>query len=262
MPENCRPYNPEASTLSRQVGMKQSRARIFTLLISAFAFLLVAPSTFTLFSWADQGLVEISSASSAITISADLPTDLDGDGHDENIVHKNGKLEIFSQGLVVWESPQEWQITQAEITDFNQDDIPEVTLLVWREFSPWPIDAYIPHPGRTKDFHDQENRSCHLILIGFGQGTYRELWAGSALADPLLAFTSADLDQDGYQELVALESRYNAHIFERSSLTIWEWNGFGFTLLSRGPQGYFPSIVTVQTSNGQELLLTQGIFRR
>lgn len=242
--------------------MKQSKAHLFTLLISAFTLLLVAPSTFTLFTWSDQRLVTISSPPSGITIPADLPVDLDGDGHDEDIVHKNRRLEILSQGLVVWDSPQEWQITQAEITDLNRDDVPEVALLLWREFSPWPIDAYIPHPGRIQDFHDQENRSCHLILIGFSQGAYRELWAGSALADPLLAFASADLDQDGFQELIALESRYDAHFLESSSLTVWEWNGFGFTLLARGPQGYAISLTTVQKSSGQELLLAHGIFRR
>ena len=242
--------------------MKQSKAHLFTLLISALALLLVAPSTFTLFTWFDQRLITISAPPSGITIPADLPADLDGDSHDENIVHKNGHLEIFSQGLVVWDSPQEWQITQAEITDLNRDDVPEVALLLWREFSPWPIDAYIPRPGRIQDFHDQENRSCHLILIGFSQGAYRELWAGSALADPLLAFAAADLDQDGFQELIALESRYDAHLLESSSLTVWDWNGFGFTLLSRGPQGYAISLTTVQTSSGQDLLLAHGIIRR
>jgi len=242
--------------------MKPSKANSFILFISVFALLLVAPSTFTLFSWSDQQLVTVSAPPSGITIPADLPADLDGDGHDEDIVYENGRLEIFSQGLIVWDSPQEWEIVQAEIADLNRDDVPEVALLVWREFSPWPIDAYIPHPGRIQDFHDRENKSCHLILIGFSQGSYRELWAGSALAGPLLGFTSVDLNQDGYQELIALESRYNAHFLESTSLTVWEWNGFGFTLLSRGPQGYFLSLTTVQTSTEQELLLAQGIFRR
>jgi hypothetical protein len=112
------------------------------------------------------------------------------------------------------------------------------------------------------DFHDRENRSCHIILIGFQHGSYAELWAGSALADPLSDFTSADLNRDGNQELIALEGRYDARFFESSSLTVWEWNGFGFSLLTRGPQGFFPTLTTVQTESGQEFLLTQGIFRR
>lgn len=242
--------------------MKSSKAHAFALLISLFALLLVAPSPINLFTLSDQGLITVSPPPSGIMTSNSLSSDLDGDGYSETILHKNGHLDILSQGLVLWSSPQEWQITQAEITDFNRDDVPEITLLLWRDFSPWPIDAYIPHPGRIMDFHDQENRSCHLILIGFRQGSYVELWAGSALADPLSTFTSADLNHDGYQELIALEGQYDAHLFESFSLTVWEWNGFGFSLLTRGPQGYFPSIVTVQTLNGQELLLAQGIFRR
>lgn len=242
--------------------MKSSKAHPFALLISLFALLLMAPSTFSLFTLSDQGMMPVFSPASGVLPSPPLSVDFDGDGHEENIVHKNGHLHILSQGLVVWASPQEWQITQAKITDLNRDKIPEVALLVWRKFAPWPIDAYIPHPGRIKDFHDRENRSCHLILIGFRQGAYRELWAGSALADPLLGFTSADLNHDGYQELIALESRYDARLFGSSALTVWEWNGFGFTLLARGPYGHFPSLSTVQTSSGQELILVQGIFRR
>jgi hypothetical protein len=163
---------------------------------------------------------------------------------------------------MVWSSPNDWEVVQTRITDLNRDGSPEVALLLWREFSPWPIDAYIPHPGRIQDFHNRENRSCHLILIGWRHGAYRELWAGSALADPLIDFTPADINQDGYQELIALESRYDAHILESSAITLWEWNGFGFTLLSRGPRGHFHSLATLQTPHGQELLLAQGILRR
>jgi len=242
--------------------MKSSKAHAFALFISLFALLLVAPSPLNLFTLSNQGLLKISPLPSGMLPVIASPTDLDGDGQRETIRNNNGRLEILSQGSLVWNSPQEWQITQAEITDFNRDDVPEVTLLLWREFSPWPIDAYIAHPGRIQDFHDRENRSCHIILIGFQHGSYTELWAGSALADPLRSFTSADLNRDGNQELIALEGRYDAPLFESSSITVWEWNGFGFSLLARGQQGYFPSITTVQTVNGQELLLAQGIFRR
>jgi hypothetical protein len=242
--------------------MKPFKFPAFAILISLFALFLVAPSPINLFVLKDQDLVKVSFPSSRMMPLHSIPSDLDGDGHHEEFFLKNGRLEIVSQDLTLWSSPQEWQITQFEITDFNNDLVPEVTLLLWRAFSPWPIDAYIPHPGRIQDFHDQENQSCHLILMGYRQGALRELWAGSALAAPLLEFASADLDHDGDQELIALEGRYDAPVHESSTLTLWEWNGFGFTLLARGPHGYFPSLETVQTSSGQDLLLLQGIFRR
>jgi hypothetical protein len=242
--------------------MKLSKAHAFALLISLFALSLVAPSPISLFLLSDHGLDKVSPLYSGMMPVPVPLADLDGDSHDEEILHRNGHVEILSQGHIVWSSPQEWQIAQAEITDLNRDHLPEVTLLLWRTFAPWPIDTYLPHPGRIQDFHNQNNKSCHLILVGFHRDGYREIWAGSAMADPLLAFTSADLTRDGYQELIALESRYDASLFESSSLTVWEWNGFGFTLLSRGPQGYFSALTAVQTSTGQELLLAEGFPRR
>jgi hypothetical protein len=153
-------------------------------------------------------------------------------------------------------------ITKVEITDLNRDQMPELALLVWREFAPWPIDAYIPHPGRIQNHQNQENRSCHLILTGFRHGEFQELWAGSALADPILDFAVGDLNHDGHQELIALEGKYDDHVFARPSITLWEWNGFGFTLLTRGALDFFPSLSIFETPIGQELLLAQGIFRR
>ena len=99
--------------------------------------------------------------------------------------------------------------------------------------------------------------SCHLILIGWQRGTYRELWAGSALADPLRDFTAADLDGDGWQELVALEGRYADPVsVPAHALTAWEWNGFGFTLLAR-QSGAFREVSAVTASEGQPILLLQ-----
>jgi hypothetical protein len=263
VPDICPPYNAVASMSSRRVSMNNSRLHPFRLIfLSLLALLLVAPSHLTMLTWDDHGLIKASTYPSEWTIPAADPDDLDNDGQPEMIMLQAGKAEIHSDSQPVWSSPTEWEVVQAEITDLNNDGSPEVTLLVWRPFSPWPIDAYIPHPGRIQDFHDREYRSCHLILIGWSRGAYRELWAGSALADPLSAFTAVDINQDGLQELAAMESQYNAPFFATRSITVWEWNGFGFTLLTRGPNGYFHSLNTIRTSAGQELLLAQGILRR
>jgi hypothetical protein len=243
--------------------MIHSRFQPFRLILLSFlALLLVAPSHLIILTWDDHGLVEASTYPSEWTIPMADSVDLDNDGQPERVTLQAGKAEIHSDSQPVWSSPTEWEVIQAEITDLNNDGNPEVSLLVWRPFSPWPIDAYIPHPGRIQDFHDREYRSCHLVLIGWSLGAYRELWAGSALADPLSAFIAADINQDGRQELAALETRYNAPSFAAQSITVWEWNGFGFTLLTRGPKGYFRSLNTIRTSAGQELLLAQGILRR
>jgi hypothetical protein len=243
--------------------MINTKVQLYPLvLLSCLALFLVAPSHLTLFTWDGQTLAEASTLPSGSIIPAVLTADLDNIGQPETVAMKEGKVEIISDGSSLWSSPADWEVVQAEITDLNHDGNPEVTLLVWRAFKSWPIDAYLPHPGRIQDFHDRVYRSCHLILIGWSQGSYRELWAGSALADPLSAFTPIDINQDGQQELAALESHYNASWMATRSITVWEWNGFGFTLLARGPKGTFHSLAAVRTFDGQELLLVQGILRR
>jgi hypothetical protein len=175
--------------------------------------------------------------------------DLDGDGAPETFNLSNGRLEIGRVETPAWRSPVGWEVTQAAPADLNRDALPEAVLLVWRAFQPWPIDRYLPHPGRIDSFHDSAGRSCHLILIGWKEGAYRELWAGSALADPLHAFAAADLDGDGHQELIALEAAYTDPPGSPArALTAWEWNGFGFTLLDR-VKGAFQRM---QISGGQD----------
>ena len=109
-------------------------------------------------------------------------------------------------------------------------------MAVWRPFEPWPVDAWQPHGGRIAGFHDAQNRSCHIILWGWAETQFRELWAGSALAEPVLAFFAADWDDDGRDELMTVESTYD-HPEQGSALALWEWNGFGFSLMDRRNTG-------------------------
>ncbi len=188
---------------------------------------------------------------------APLQADLNRDGLPESLRLSHARLEIVAGDRSVWQSPFAWEVAQAAIADLNQDHNPEAILLVWRPFQPWPVDRNLPNPGRIQGFHDSSGRSCHLILIGWKRGAYRELWAGSALAEPLLAFTLADLNGDGYPELVALESSYAAPRGSPSSaLSAWEWNGFGFTLLDRAP-GVFRNVVSVTGLDGQVIIVAE-----
>ncbi|MGA2502799.1 MAG: hypothetical protein ABSG01_01760 [Anaerolineales bacterium] len=144
---------------------------------------------------------------------------------------------------------------QAAITDLNHDGKPEVALLLWRPFQPWPVDQWLPYGGRIADFQDVKGQSCHMILIGWGSNGYHELWAGSAMADPIDSFAAADLDGDDSQELVALEGRYSdPRSAPALTLKVWDWNGFGFTVVS-SVNGIFNKLTLVQAKNGQVLIL-------
>ncbi len=181
--------------------------------------------------------------------------DLDGDGFPEMVAVADNQLSIYSEDGVVWQSPLEWQIVQAIISDLDHDMKPEVAILLWRPFQPWPVDKWLPNGGRITWFHDTQGLSCHIILIGWTRGGYHELWAGSAMSDPVTSFASADLDGDSVQELVVLESRYSVpRSAPAQTLKVWKWNGFGFTVVS-SLDGTFSKMGLVRANNGSILIL-------
>jgi len=154
----------------------------------------------------------------------------------------------------LWQSPPEWQVEQAFFSDLNWDNERELTLLVWRPFEPWPVDRFMPSGGRISSFHDENDYSCHLILINIQDASFREIWAGSALAAPLHSLIAADLDGDGRQELAGLEYSYN-DANRTGPMVVWRWNGFGFSLGAR-QEGAFSSLLATRSGN-KVLLLAQ-----
>lgn len=239
--------------------------KIGLLLVSFAAVITLSPPLLQTWRYQDEVFIPFSMPSHISPILPKSEADLDLDGSAECLRLTDQQASILKapcdqltpETPIAWQSPKEWQVIQAHIADFNRDSIPEVSLLVWREFRPWFIDRYLPHPGRIDSFHNEQNQSCHVILIGFRRGAYGELWAGSAMADPLLAFLPADVDGNGREELIALESRYTDSPGKPArALTAWEWNGFGFTLLAR-EMGAFRLMQAVSDPSGRIWIITQ-----
>lgn len=193
----------------------------------------------------------------AMALSPVLAADLNGDGQVENLTLEGGEARIEQHGQVTWHSPADWQVTQALIGDLDRDGRPEVDLLVWRPFRPWPIDRFLPYGGRIDSFQDSQGRSCQVILIAWRGNAYQERWAGSALAEPLQAFVAADLDGDGRQELVGLETSYDALANSPAqAVSLWAWNGFGFSLLAR-QSGAFQQMAAYAPQGSEPFLVLQ-----
>jgi hypothetical protein len=219
--------------------------------------MLVQISPAPLHAWDLEGasLVQASIPTETVPLVPRLQADFEGNGQTERLSLSSGRATILSHGEAVWVSPGGWQVIQAEITDLNHDGIPEAALLVWRPFQPWPVDRWLPSGGRIASFHDASGYSCHIILIGWVRGSYQEVWAGSALAEPVRAFAVADLNGDGIQELVTLEGTYNdPRSAPAGMLKVWEWNSFGFTVVS-SMGGTFSKMALVQASDGRILIL-------
>ena len=201
------------------------------------------------------GLIPSSISAGIVPITPFTQADFNGDGIPESLSVTDGNATIISGGRIVWQSPQAWTVIQAEITDLNRDNMPEAALLVWRLFRPWPVDRWLPYGGRIADFHDADGNSCHIILIGWRGHEYGELWAGSALAEPIKSFSAADLNGDGQQELVTLEGTYaDSRSAPARILKVWEWNGFGFNVVAK-IKGKFDKMSLVRADAGRILIL-------
>jgi hypothetical protein len=183
-------------------------------------------------------------------------TDIDEDRVNESIEIIDGQARIVTGDILRWQSPPEWVVKQAALSDLNQDGAVEVVLLVWRPFKSWPVDRWLPSGGWIDDFQNAKGESCHIILIGWHRGNFAERWAGSALAQPITTFELVDTNRDGFDELITLEYPYESPITSSANaLKVWEWNGFGFSLVSE-LKGVFNDLRVVLAPDLTPILLT------
>jgi hypothetical protein len=226
------------------------------LLLAIAALALVSPSRLQVWEWEDSTVQQAPLPYDLAPVAAETSADFDEDGSLEALALTQGRAAIRTGNQTRWQSPGGWQVVQAQISDLNRDGRPEATLLVWRPFKPWPVDAWLPHGGRIQSFHDSRGDSCHIILIGWKQGAFRELWAGSAMADPVKSFAAADLTGTGRPYLVTLEGAYDdPPSAPARRIKIWEWNGFGFSIVNE-LEDSFSLLGTAQIHDRQLLILS------
>ncbi len=227
--------------------------KVFPLLVLV-SLLQVSPVPLRALSLQASGLEYVPVPVQSTPVVLPILADFRGDGNLEKVRLGEGNAAILLNGETLWQSPLTWQVKQGEVTDLNADGLPELTLLVWRSFRPWPVDRWLPNGGRISDFQTADGQSCHIIMIGWMPDGYREVWAGSAMAEPVTSFAVADFNGDGRQELATLEGSYThpeaiiSHIFK-----VWEWNGFGFTVVSY-MKGTFTKLVPIVAADGRFLI--------
>jgi hypothetical protein len=226
-------------------------------LVAIMLGMLVQTTPAPLRAWAlgSSGLIRVPLPATLTPLRPSVQADLDRDGAAESLVLENSRATIYSAGEPVWQSPVGWTVLQAIFADLNRDSLPEATLLVWRPFRPWPVDQWLPHGGRIAGFQDAAGYSCHMILVGWRDHQYAEAWAGSALAEPVRSFAVADLNADGLQELVTLDGSYaDLRSAPARELKVWEWNGFGFSVVSV-LRGAFIDLAIVRSDPDHILIL-------
>lgn len=152
--------------------------------------------------------------------------DLDGDGIVENYHLLDGRLTITEDPRILWESPGEWWVEDFFAGDSTNDGILNLNLLVWKQGS----------FGKSKPFwvkNDDSSVKNHLFIFKMVDGTLKPVWQSSNLDRPNQEASLVDLNKDGKNELLVIEGSYTDPHARR--ITIWQWNGWGFTLVESGP---------------------------
>ena len=161
-------------------------------------------------------------------------TDLDGDGLPERLELQGHELRLYSRSHEVWRSDSGWDVTQAILADADNDGRIEIVFALWKPFVPWPIDRFYNTSSPIAENQDAAGLSSHLFLYHWDGERCRPAWCSSALADPIREFAIRDEDGNGENELVVLEGSYaEPHHTPARYTTLWCWNGWGFSLLSR-----------------------------
>lgn len=138
--------------------------------------------------------------------------DLSGDGQRETIVldrEKEPALSVWRGKKLLWQGVHKrWQPWKIMIADVDGDGRSEIIVGVYK------ATHYFPKP-----------HNC-LFIYGWEGESLSPKWLGSTLSKPFTDFTFADLNHDGHQELIAIETTREG----KQSVGVYSWNGFGFTL--------------------------------
>jgi poly-gamma-glutamate synthesis protein (capsule biosynthesis protein) len=152
--------------------------------------------------------------------------DLTGDGLPEHVRRVSEQVVIYSDGAEVWRSPADWRVVDVALGDPNHDGRGELLLSLWKAGldgleTPSPEKEHVPR--------------SHPFIVGCRGGTYRTLWGGSAVDNPIHEVALADIAGDGSQELIVLEGDEE----HERTVSVWRWHGWGFSLIWRSePGGY------------------------
>ena len=168
------------------------------------------------------------------------------------LVLEGGSLTVVHRGQEVWRSDPSWDVRELLVADLNNDDEQEVALVLWKPFRPDPpvfYDAFgFPAPWEEGSLRN------HLFVYGWRDGDWLPLWCSSPIADPISDLTLGDVDGDEANELVALEGSYGDCLDAPArQVSVWRWNGWGFTLQWRSPAGDYANL-TLQDVTGDDVL--------
>ncbi len=159
--------------------------------------------------------------------------DLTGDGVPEQVRRAGERVIVYQDGVEAWRSPDTWRVVDLALGDPNDDGRSEMLLAFWRP------DTEAPQaPGAKRE----GVHTSHPFIVGYRGGSYRTLWGGSAVSAPIREVALGDVDGDGAQDLVVLEEHDEG---SKSSVAVWRWHGWGFSLMWRSQPGDYQDLTLI-----------------
>lgn len=142
----------------------------------------------------------------------------------------------------IWDSDPLWDVRKMLVADLDNDGLREAALTLWKPCTLEPSVVH-NHFGFTPPCEEGTLRN-HLFLYGWLDGEWRALWCSSPMADPIREMAVDDLDGDDQNEFVVLEGSYDDPTDEPARhVSVWRWNGWGFTLQWRSALGRYCNLI-------------------
>jgi len=151
--------------------------------------------------------------------------DLTGDGVAETIRREGESLRVLQGDAEIWRSDPAWRVVDVALGDPNDDGRYEMLAALWK-----PDDAGV--------------LASHPFIIAHRGGTIKVIWGGSAVDQGIHELALADVDGDGIEELIVLESaRPGAGLgATQRTLAVWDWHGWGFNRRWRSDAGRYTNL--------------------
>jgi len=151
--------------------------------------------------------------------------DLTGDGVPETILREGESLRVLQGDVEIWRSDPAWRVVDVALGDPNDDGRYEILAALWKP-------------------DDTGTLTSHPFIIGHRGGTVKVIWGGSAVTHGIHEIALADVDGDGVEELIVLESARSGDGPDATArtLSVWDCHGWGFNLRWRSDPGRYRNL--------------------
>lgn len=152
--------------------------------------------------------------------------DVDYDGQNEKIVLENNALKVYKDNQEIWKTSEEWVVANVIIDDLNQDSEIEIN---------FSVEKVRGRYRKNKVFEESDEEVSCFYIFKWRNNKIEPAWLSSPVDNKINKVIALDINNDSEKELAVLE--------KEGYLSIWSWNGWGFSNDFRSEENGFEDIV-------------------